>query len=178
MNYHKDMRPVTKYIKDNYDISKPLVGVEIGVKSGTNSISILESLPIEKLYLIDPFDFYKRQGFIQKEEKIFDKRMEPYVDKVVVIKEKSIDAIDRIPDELDFIYIDGCHDLNIVKDDIRVYYPKVKKGGIFGGHDYTQKPGVFRAVNRFVKEYNYELHKEMSYFPTVNKGATDWWVIK
>jgi len=35
-----------------------LVGIEIGVSGGDHAISLLESLDIERLYLIDPYENY------------------------------------------------------------------------------------------------------------------------
>jgi len=37
--------------------------------------------------------------------------------------------------------------INMLKRDIELYYSKVKKGGIFGGHDFSSASmGVVRAV--------------------------------
>ena len=47
----------------------------------------------------------------------------------------SEDAVDDIPEKLDFVYIDGNHAYEYVKKDIGLYYPKLKKGGVIGGHD-------------------------------------------
>ena len=40
------------------DRNKPLVGVEIGVYKGENALSILKTLNVKKLYLIDSYDLY------------------------------------------------------------------------------------------------------------------------
>ena len=39
-------------------------------------------------------------------------------------------------ESLDFVYIDANHAYDYVKEDIELWYPKVKKGGILMGHDY------------------------------------------
>jgi hypothetical protein len=53
--------------------------------------------------------------------------------------------------EWDFIYIDGLHTYEGVKNDIKNFLPLVKKGGVIGGHDYTNQiphlVGVYEAVN-------------------------------
>lgn len=46
---------------------------------------------------------------------------------------------------LDFIYIDASHREEDVINDIKLWYPKLKEGGIMGGDDW-QKPGVRSAV--------------------------------
>ena len=39
--------------------------------------------------------------------------------------------------QYDFVYIDADHTYESVKKDLELYLPKVKNGGIIGGHDYT-----------------------------------------
>merc|ERR1740121_1526915 len=39
--------------------------------------------------------------------------------------------------ELDFVYLDARHDLAGVVADIRAWWPKVRPGGVFAGHDYV-----------------------------------------
>ena len=51
-------------------------------------------------------------------------------------------------ESLDFIFIDADHSYDAVKNDINVWFPKVKKGGILSGDDYLKcHPGVIKAVN-------------------------------
>lgn len=48
----------------------------------------------------------------------------------------------------DFIFIDGSHEYEDVKDDLGFWYPKLKSGGIIGGDDYDPAhPGVIQAVD-------------------------------
>jgi hypothetical protein len=49
---------------------------------------------------------------------------------------------------LDFVYIDGKHDYQSVKEDGTIWQPKLSEHGRIGGHDYKWKyhPGVCRAV--------------------------------
>lgn len=48
----------------------------------------------------------------------------------------------------DLVFIDANHDYESVLEDIEIWYPKVKRGGILVGHDY----GVFEGVTRAVDE--------------------------
>jgi len=50
---------------------------------------------------------------------------------------------------LDFVFIDAAHDYENVIADLEHWYPKVKKGGFIGGHDYPGFSGVVQAVNEF-----------------------------
>jgi GT2 family glycosyltransferase len=58
-------------------------------------------------------------------------------------------------DFFDFIFIDASHKYEDIKNDLNVWYPKVKQGGILAGHDYQAYwEEVQRAVNEFVSENN------------------------
>jgi alkanesulfonate monooxygenase SsuD/methylene tetrahydromethanopterin reductase-like flavin-dependent oxidoreductase (luciferase family) len=78
----------------------------------------------------------------------FDELLPQYPN-IIKHKMKSVDAAALFDDEsLDFVYIDGDHRYEAVKDDIDAWLPKVKKGLIIAGHDYQHKwaPGVKPAV--------------------------------
>jgi len=63
----------------------------------------------------------------------------------------------------------GNHAYEFLKKDIELYYPKIKTGGVLGGHDFTlSTKGVFKAVMEFVTDNELKLHGE----------DTDWWVVK
>src|SRR5207253_8367684 len=53
---------------------------------------------------------------------------------------------------VDFVFIDAGHDFNSVCNDIRVWLPKVKPGGVLAGHDYEHPccPDVSRAVEKML----------------------------
>jgi len=144
---------------------KDIVGVEIGVYKGLNSLSILNNLDIKRLYLIDCYKSYDE--FIDTDmEKIKDiaiKNLKKHTGKIKFIFNTSENACSHIPDDLDFIYIDGNHEYEYVKKDIELYYPKIKQGGIIGGHDYPRE-GIVKALDEFGELYN---HKRM-----------DWWIKK
>ena len=51
-------------------------------------------------------------------------------------------------DSVDFVMIDGAHDYDSVKSDIDSWLPKVRKGGLIAGDDYSKSwPGVIKAVD-------------------------------
>ena len=71
---------------------------------------------------------------------------------ISLIQKTSDDASKELNSETyDFVYIDGIHTYEQVKKDIINYLPKIKKGGVIGGHDYTNLiphlVGVYEAVN-------------------------------
>lgn len=182
------MKPMIEYIDTEYG-KKDLIGVEIGVYDGVNAKNILENLPIKTLYLIDPYKEYrdaaKHYGgkTLHIISKIMETRLEKY-DNFIFLKNTSKKAVDDVPNDLDFVYIDGCHKYNYVMRDIELYYPKVKNGGILGGHDYIDRhPGVIKAVNEFIENTGYELNLKKHKVPTdkLPEGFMynyDWWIIK
>ena len=47
---------------------------------------------------------------------------------------------------IDFVYIDADHEYESVRKDIAAWHPKIRRGGIISGHDYSSS-GVYKAVN-------------------------------
>jgi len=74
----------------------------------------------------------------------------------------SDDAVEYFEDEsLDFIFIDGLHTYEQVLKDCINYYPKIKKNGLFAGHDYSAIIGVKKAVDEFASSVNKQIvHSE------------------
>jgi hypothetical protein len=154
------------------------VGVEIGVYEGDHALNILTHLNIKRLYLIDPYKGYEEYAHdgIGKDVKDWDslynrvlRKLKPYGNKSLLIRKTSDEALADIPDNLDFVYIDGNHSYEFVKADITNYYPKIKKGGVIGGHDFVPGTfGVYQAVAEFEKTHNLKLQGE----------SADWWFVK
>ena len=57
--------------------------------------------------------------------------------------------------QLDFVYIDALHYYEDVREDIELWYPKVRKGGILAGHDYLDgwAPNYVYGVKSAVDEF-------------------------
>ena len=51
--------------------------------------------------------------------------------------------------KIDVLFIDGDHSYEATLADCEAYYPKLKKGGLFCGHDYSSLDSVKQAVNDF-----------------------------
>lgn len=174
------LRPMIEYILLNYDCSKGLTGVEIGVDTGGNAYSIMNNLPMKKLYLVDPYRYFVyptypasyRHEFKKAKAKATELLL-PYKDRASFIFEKSEDAAEHITDNLDFVYIDGNHEYKYVKKDLELYYPKVKTGGIFGGDNFESEfPDVCRAVLEFTDKHSLKIHGART------RLSFEWWVIK
>lgn len=148
-------RPFNAFLQENYG-SGSLTGVEIGVARGKNSEEILEMLPVEKLYLVDPYDgsgdyWQDPENEVQRALAEAKQRLEPYKDRIEWVRKTSSEAASSIPDDLDFVYIDGNHEYGYVKQDIENYWPKIREGGAIGGHN-LEIDGVTKAVWEFSRE--------------------------
>jgi hypothetical protein len=60
-------------------------------------------------------------------------------------------------ESLDFVFLDASHKYDDIKADLFAWYPKVKKGGIFAGHDYPTWTQVVRAVDEFFPSKNFRV---------------------
>ena len=62
---------------------------------------------------------------------------------------KTVEAAPLVPNgSLDFELVEAGHTYGCVRADIRAWWPKVRAGGWFGGHDYNANhAGVVRAVD-------------------------------
>lgn len=69
---------------------------------------------------------------------------------------------------LDWIYIDANHRYEAIKKDLEIWWPKVKKGGFFGGHDYMFYIEVERAVKEFFAKKGIDFECD----------GHNWWVFK
>jgi len=113
---------------------KGLKGVEIGVGQLQNSINILNNMDIAQLILVD-LNYPKTPT---AQNSIQDHR-------VTFVQGNSLQALEMLPNDLDFIYLDGHHEYNFVIHEITKALKKIKAGGIIAGHDYDQS-GVNLAV--------------------------------
>ena len=45
-------------------------------------------------------------------------------------------CVTLMPRSVDFVYIDARHDYKGAMEDIKAWWPKLKKGGLLSGHDF------------------------------------------
>lgn len=136
------------------------VGVEVGAGSGYYSSVLLRDSRLRRLFSVDPW------GKGLSEDPLFQNMLECdwYLECVkelsqfglrsVVLRMLSVEAASLFLNEsLDFCYIDANHDQFQVLEDLQVWWPKVRSGGILAGHDYTGIHwGVKIAVDTFFAE--------------------------
>ncbi len=159
-------------------LPKGSVGAEIGVFKGDFSAKILEVANPKKLYLIDPWQLNEspkhknarygpKKSSVDHQDSLHQSILDKFSDniasnQVVVIRKYSQDAAQDIADlSLDFVYIDGDHAYDGVKQDIESYYPKVKHGGLLIGDDYFSGGwwgrGVIDAFNEVINDQKMEI---------------------
>ena len=175
---------MTQFLKKHFK-GKPLVGAEIGVLNGDHVVELLETLNIERLYLIDPYCAYEdyhdhnRHGLAEaREEAVI--RLAQYGNRIQWIFRPSDKAAKFIHRELDFVYFDGNHAKPYIYADLWNYLPSVKKDGVFGGHDYyTRKdPENLCEVKEVVDEFH-ELSDSTLYLDgSYEHDWPDWWFVK
>lgn len=163
-------------ILNNFNLK---TGIEIGVAFGGHAEAILKNTNVEKLYGVDPYEhtigYNDPMNYPQIEfdelYKLTLKRLSKFGNRYKHIRKYSCEAVDLVPDESDFVYIDADHSYFGVWNDLCTWFPKIRTGGIIGGHDYmhTNFPGVKKAIDEFFRRFGWEVHHE---------GDGVWWVEK
>lgn len=160
--------------KNRYDFLREFeigkVCAELGVYRGSFSRSIFNWLKPKKLYLVDMWWLSgKKWGW--SGESTFDAFFEVvkmFEDELVSGQvEIDIKFDDKfllmLPDNyFDWVYLDTAHSYHHTAIELLILKDKVKDDGIIAGHDWMQDPshkhhGVFKAVNEFIKQNNYEI---------------------
>ena len=142
-----------------------LVGLELGVAKSDSFMTILDNCAnVSKLYGIDnyqPFydnfsDHYVGEFEVAmiKAESLNKHKFSKHRSKIEFLETSSIEAVTNFKNEyFDFIFIDADHSYQSVRQDLEIWYPKIKPGGLISGHDYHLSV-VETAVNDFRKENN------------------------
>lgn len=118
-------------------------GVEIGVFKGEFSNIILNHWG-GTLYMVDVWrelgDEYLDESNNKLHHEVYKNTMnniKGHEDRGIMIRATSKEASKMFNEEsLDFIYIDANHSYDFVVEDINLWFPKLKKGGVMSGHDY------------------------------------------
>jgi hypothetical protein len=123
---------------------------EIGVWRGEFSRQMLRSCPrIRRYFLIDPWarlpDWNKPLNVTQVQfEAVYQEVLSKLAfaaDKTRVLRGRTAEVIDQIADaSLDAAYIDGDHTLRGITIDLQRVLPKMRRGGLIGGDDFTASP--------------------------------------
>lgn len=124
------------------DYCKAAYILEIGSADGGSSV-VLAAKAKERaghLYCIEP----------KPKQRMKDNMVKYGVDKHYTIIPKASPWVpfDMVPDNLDLLFIDGCHELKWCLCDYHYWEQKVRKGGVIVFHDYQERGGACKEDKR------------------------------
>jgi predicted O-methyltransferase YrrM len=138
--------------------------VEIGSFMGLSALVMAKTLYFRQNYTTRIFCVDTWEGSIEHKEMdvvrkgelfdIFKRNIEEsgLAAFFIPIRKASVTASKDFQDlSLDLVFVDGDHTFEGVLSDLNSWYPKLKPGGVFLGHDYGY-PGVVNAVNAFIRD--------------------------
>ena len=136
---------------------EPFLSAEIGVFRGEFSEQILRAMPQTDLVMVDLWKHQKEDVYrdssnltnykFKKAKAECEKRVSIFNTGKTFVQEDSAKASSRFANSsFDFIYIDGNHSYDGTKADIEAWYPKLRRGGYFAGHDYDNYIGTTTTV--------------------------------
>ena len=147
-----------KELIDKY-LNKDTVMCEIGSFEGVSSE--LFSLTCKEVHCVDimfqpSFDLVKQRR-----------------ENIIKVNEWSKDAINIYQDRFfDFVYIDGGHNYDVIKEDIINWKNKVKINGYLGGHDYLESEDwtdVVKAVGESFNKDEIEVFEDSSWIVKIKE---------
>ena len=163
-------------------------GAEIGVKRGEYSEYLLSTWEGRHLISVDPWaeapaeDYVDVANVAQNEHDRFHAmtvgRLERFGERSSVWRMFGSEAAGRLPHHcLDFVYLDARHDRESVTEDLELWAPKVRPGGVIAGHDYVDGMfpegdfGVRTAVDAFFAAREWRVRSTFADPPWFS-----WWV--
>lgn len=159
------------------------VGAEIGVWTGNHSKQLCESVPGLKLTCVDAWKAYSQYADKKNDQARLDTAYRDACTALApfgcrILRMTSADAAKQIPNgSLDFVYVDANHGEAYVRQDLQIWAPKVRSGGIVSGHDYSfgtksHTAEVKPAVDAFMRTH----HLGPCYVLAGDKSPSFFWV--
>lgn len=130
-------------------------GIEIGSYAGESASIFMQSGKFEFLACVDPWQpgYYKNRQ-LEAAEKEFDAVTANFtaITKCKGTSDHWLKTFIEEKHEFNFIYIDGNHRYEAVKEDILLSLQILPKKSILAGHDYEfhKAPGVKKAVDEIL----------------------------
>lgn len=118
--------------------------INIGAGAGTSSIAMLEERPDAFVFSVD-----KIAAELERVNLI---RCKIPIQRCIRILGKSWDVGEWFPYQVDMVFVDGDHGTKAVEQDICVWLPKVRPGGVMAFHDYKHPnvPEITAIVDSFM----------------------------
>lgn len=176
-NYENVYRDMIAFSPENTEEKFVEIGVWKGKSVSFAGVEISNSGKKIKLDAVDTWEGSPGEPILMEDESLINGTLynEFIVNTVPVrnivrpVKMSSVEAAKLYDDNsLFFVFIDGSHLYEAVREDIIAWLPKVKSGGFIGGHDIDQPEefnGVRRAVDELIGPQNIKVY---------NKGWASW----
>jgi hypothetical protein len=143
--------------KEHFKISKTLengIIVQIGALIGKTSRILLTANPTNRLYDIDPIvPDSMNINLIGSYSAL--KSLESEFSNYTFVNDYSYNSTDKISEKIDYLFIDGSHHYEDVKQDFDMWFPKVNVGGIISIHDsamYRGGPDFHVGPSKYVDD--------------------------
>lgn len=135
-------------------------GVQVVVGDGANAKALLDGCSLERLYRVDS---YRRDSATA--------RLDRFGERFVMINEASDIAANRVPEGMDFVFLDGELSDDEVTSHLRTWVGKVREGGVIAGRMRGQdgSPAGKKAAEAFFGRFRWTIHAE---------GSGLWWTMK
>ena len=136
------------------------VGAELGVQQGVFANQIMRRWKdVDEYVMVDIWAYqenyvdvanlnnYKQNIFYEKSKAVGEALVrENILKKLTICRNFTTVCATQFPDHyFDFVYVVARHDYKAVLEDLRAWWPKLKRGGIFAGHDYTWQDEPYGA---------------------------------
>jgi hypothetical protein len=142
-------------------------GIEVGVWRGDWSAELLANVSPRRLFLVDPWTFqpdftgaWFGGGIAQSQadmDEIYEGVLERFAGPLAagqIIVHRCPSAEAPISEPIDWVYVDGNHSYDYVRNDLAKYGSLVRVGGLIIGDDYARSVawdnGVLRAFDEYV----------------------------
>jgi hypothetical protein len=158
------------------------IGVEVGVLAGDFSKNLLLHSKLSLVVSVDPWK--RLSGYRDYREKnsldwevLYQRvvlRLKPFGARSRICRKLSTEAAaEFVSGSLDFVYIDADHQYVPCLQDINIWWPKIRVGGLISGHDYRNGRAcqVLEAVKAFSQS------KALKVFKT-REGNPSWGIVK
>lgn len=165
--------------------SRGLTGkaVEVGTLYGNYAKEILATWKGERLYCMDPWQNQDEKVYFDGANKADMEHIFRSASLAIgtntrctMMRCLSLTGVGCFKDgELDAVYLDGNHAVGAVRDDIQAWWPKVKIGGVLGGHDFFTR--YDHETNSDALTAVMELADALGVMPHVT-WCTSWWFLK
>ena len=126
----------------------------------TEFSNILKTIYYNYIIRLDPYSHQSVLKLLKKFEK-----------NINIIKGNSNKILKEIPNIFDYVFLDGGHKYETVKNDLKNLIQVINNGGIILCDDYnlSYAPGVKKAIDDYVLEKNFNLKILNSRFAEITK---------